>query len=386
MKKPWQVGILSIFPGLGFWVLGKFRQGMIAFVIVAFLVFIGVVIPIEDITISAYTLAFVAWLSQIWYAVLIAQRKMRLEANPVSAAMLSQVMPIGPAASPAEKRLYEAKLDMLPLLLPGEYLKIALPGVIGAPSFIGSVFIILVALGGGSAAGAPTVESVYLGLTENDFLLASTDMLRKPNQLRRIPLSRVMLIEYGEGLTSDEIILNIGDAKPIKVKVGHGYREGTKQLLDLLARASLSTNQPVYSTEIPQPDKTSAVSSQVRGLYQGPVPRGAVRASTYVAQAGISALGLLAGYAIGYGLLRNYFIGGDPALKEILEPYTVHIACCLPSVVPVAIGIGALAVLMQSRFKASAQAARIGNGVVSLVLGVILYIPFQFLLLVAASV
>lgn len=386
MKKPWQVGILSIFPGLGLFALSEVRQGIIAFVIVAFFVLLGIFVPVEDVAIACYTLAFIAWASQIYYAILIARRKIRLPASPNSPSMQAQAIPASAGSSPNENYLKEAKQDLQPLLQPGEYLKVALPGVVDAPSMLSTILnIVLSLLSLSPVVTSKEGEHIYLGITENDLLRVSTDALLKPDEIRRIPLSQVRLAEHSEGLLADVIVIDTGEGKPLRVSVGHHYQAGTRQLAGYLPRTRASTVESVQVAESPRTEQAVAALAPAKPLAQIVTQHSAIKASSYLGQAGISAIALLAGYAIGFSLFHRMFTGGDPVITQTVEAYGLHAICCAPTALPLAAAIAALVVLAQSRFKFSVVTARLTNGIACLVIGLAGYIPFQLLLILGAS-
>jgi hypothetical protein len=95
MKKPWVIGLISILPGLGFIVLGKIIQGLIVFIVVGYFALLGYLINHEEVSVIFYTLALIAWITQLYYAISIARRSARVEAGlvtpgtPVSMASLT---------------------------------------------------------------------------------------------------------------------------------------------------------------------------------------------------------------------------------------------------------------------------------------------------------
>jgi hypothetical protein len=72
VKKPGVIGLLSVVPGLGLIILSEVRQGLGVMVIVALLAFLVELAPWEIVNAASCVLGF-AWVSQLYYAVIVAQ-------------------------------------------------------------------------------------------------------------------------------------------------------------------------------------------------------------------------------------------------------------------------------------------------------------------------
>jgi len=91
----------------------------------------------------------------------------------------------------------------------------------------------------GAASGVPPgpreIRQVYLGITPHDLVLVKTDAFGAPSELKRVPLDHVSLVKANEGLLSDDVVIDIGEAKPLHVGIGRAFREATHQLIGVLS-------------------------------------------------------------------------------------------------------------------------------------------------------
>lgn len=238
MKKPWVIGVLSIIPGLGFIILGEIGKGVIAFVL-TLLPFMAIWTPWETIAITGVTIGIILWCVQIYYAVLLARSRLREEAGeglPVRKVFLP---PLSPEATKGEKALHNAKQIVLQHIQADENLRVALHGIQGMQPIGKTLLNIGVALAGGH----PNIEStnqVYLGATNNDFILIQTDPLGKPASLERFPLHQVALVKYTEGTLNDEMIIDIGQGEALRFGVGTAMRQGTRELERILSQKEIN--------------------------------------------------------------------------------------------------------------------------------------------------
>jgi hypothetical protein len=234
MKKPWVVGLLSIIPGLGFIVLGEARRGFVAFIL-TILPLLGLLVPWEVVSITCLTLGLIVWVTQGYYAVVLAQRQARAEAGLAVPESPATLAPPAPGASFGDRKLHGAKQTLMQLLQPGEHLKVALHGATGMQSTT-STLLNLGKAASGVFPDVPSIRQVYLGITEHDLVLVRTDAFGKPSELQRIPLEQVALVGSTEGTLSDEVVIDIGEEKPLRVGVGRPMRGGTRELVRILTK------------------------------------------------------------------------------------------------------------------------------------------------------
>lgn len=113
--------------------------------------------------------------------------------------------------------------------LPGEFVRVELLGMVDPPEWWESLFVVM----GGSATGA--ARGVYLGATARDLVIVDTNMLGKPTNLRRIPLTQVKLVKCTQGLLADDITIDLGQTEPLRVRVFAGKRQSTRILTSILS-------------------------------------------------------------------------------------------------------------------------------------------------------
>jgi hypothetical protein len=388
MRKPWVIGLLSIFPGGGLLSLGKPIAGIIVFILVALFIFLGIVIPSENISITSYTLALIAWGSQLYYAVLIAQQLKRLEDGAIPALRQVSIAPPPPGASRGEKGLHNARQEVMQLLQPGEYASTAIYGIVGAPSGIASlVNIVLTLLSGTPVSNFKEGQPVFLGITGQDFIHTKTDILGKPTDLQRIPLNQVRLVKLSQGILSDEVAIDTGEGKPLRVRVGKQMRQGTLELARSLPAKSVAPQAPSPSIEpghLPQEPEITYPRPDIQAK-----PSGAILSPGLLRQAGISAICMLIGYSAMYGILMsglfNVTILEEPYVREVVGNIQFQIICGIPSLLPAAFIVAAWVLRDQKRNKLSERFSQITNAIVSLVLGVVAFIPCQFCFLLGVS-
>jgi hypothetical protein len=238
MKKPWAIGLISIVPGLGLVILGEAGRGLGAFVLTT-LFLAGTFVPGETVPATSFAFFLIAWIVQGYYAVVIAQRLLRAQAGLALPERPVSITLPPPGASSAQKASHKAKVTVLKLLPPGDQLKLALQATTGMAS-TGEALLDLA----GAASGVPPthreIRQVYLGITPHDLVLVKTDAFGAPSELKRIPLARVSLVKAAEGLLSDELVVDLGEAKPLHVGIGKAFREATRELIGLLSQPKAS--------------------------------------------------------------------------------------------------------------------------------------------------
>ena len=122
-----------------------------------------------------------------------------------------------------------SKQGVIEQRLPGEFVRVELLGMADPPEWWESLFAAM----GGSAAGA--ARGVYLGATGRDLVIVDTNMLGKPTDLRRIPLTQVKLVKCRQGLLADDLVIDLGESEPLRVRVFAGKRQSTKKLVSILS-------------------------------------------------------------------------------------------------------------------------------------------------------
>jgi hypothetical protein len=90
-------------------------------------------------------------------------------------------------------------------------------------------------LGQMAAMGAFSVAKrriVFLGVTDTGHLIMlEHDLMDRPLSSRRIALSDVGKASYKKGVLADALIIEVGEAKPVKLHVAKWLREEAQRLL-----------------------------------------------------------------------------------------------------------------------------------------------------------
>ena len=237
MKKPWAIGLISIVPGLGLIILGEARKGLAAFVATAAF-FIAMFASGEIVPTTAFAFFLIAWIVQAYYAIVIAQRIGRKQAGLALPEWPVSIAPPPPGASRAQKAQHNATVTVLKLLPPGEQLQLALQGTTGMAS-AGETLLDLAGAASGVPPGPREIRQVYLGITPQNLVLVKTDAFGAPSELKRVPLGHVSLLKANEGPLSDDVVIDIGEAKALHVGIGRAFREATHQLIGVLSHPTV---------------------------------------------------------------------------------------------------------------------------------------------------
>lgn len=220
MQSPFVVGLLSVIPGLGFFVLGQPKRGFGAIGIIIGLFIFGLFVPSQFFSQLSFQFFILAWVGQIYYAVQTAKLIKRQEAGEVVAPReMPLIAPAPDNLSANEKIAYKMREIVRHQLNIGEHLV----GAIMAQTMpsMGSHLLI------GAAAGF-TMRMYYVGLTENTLIMIEQDFLGKPADLKRIPLTNIKSSKFDKGWLTDSLVLDFGEKKPMELRVTFRLREQTQ--------------------------------------------------------------------------------------------------------------------------------------------------------------
>ena len=84
MQSPYVVGFLSIIPGLGFFVLGQYRKGLITISIIVGLILVALFVPSRLIAQLSFEFAILTWVGQIIYSAQSAKVFIKLESGEIA--------------------------------------------------------------------------------------------------------------------------------------------------------------------------------------------------------------------------------------------------------------------------------------------------------------
>jgi len=117
------------------------------------------------------------------------------------------------------------KQSVLRTVLPDEHFIVELRGRVG-PSEWWRLLLPVLELG---------VSEIDVGLNKDELVLADPPTIHEPAKVRRFPLNRVRLLSHTEGLMDDQILLELGEAKPLQIRFEPVHREQTRQFKSLLS-------------------------------------------------------------------------------------------------------------------------------------------------------
>lgn len=109
MKHPILIGFLSIVPGLGYLVLGKFTKAIYVWAALVVSFFIFLFSPYNWLVEIAFFAMFIVWFYQIAWAYREAKESSRLEKGEVIEAKEVLLSPAPPGLSRHEKQLYKVR-------------------------------------------------------------------------------------------------------------------------------------------------------------------------------------------------------------------------------------------------------------------------------------
>jgi len=230
MIRTWQVGLLSLVPGIGLLALGETAWGLGVFIGFVALVFVYLLAPWQIVYELSCGSAIVLWASQLTIAIAHARRRearqARLDAGQVNPARPPVVASKPPAgASRSEKLIHRAREALSQQLFPGEHLKVGI--TCQAMPTLASQFLM-------GAAAFATMRQFHIGATECDLVLVELDLMGRPSEVRRQPLAAVKVVESKDGLLVDTLVLDVGEPKTLRLQIPRLVREATHELLRTL--------------------------------------------------------------------------------------------------------------------------------------------------------
>lgn len=220
MQSPFAVGVLSIIPGLGFFVLGQPKRGFGVIGIIVGLFIFGLFVPNKLLSQISLQLFFLAWIGQIYYAVQTANLIKKQESGEIVAPR--EATPIAPAPqglSANEKLAYKMREIVRQQLNPGEHLV----GAILAQTMPSMGAHILI-----GAVAAFSMRAYYIGLTENALIMIEQDFMGKPADVKRISLTDIKSSKLKKGWLTDSLVLGFGKKKSMELRITFRLREQTQ--------------------------------------------------------------------------------------------------------------------------------------------------------------
>ena len=225
MQSPFLIGLLSIIPGLGFFVLGKPRRGFGVIGILLVLLIMFLFIPGDFITQISFQMAILVWVGQIYLAAQSAKLIKKQQAGEVTTPRDISKIEIPSGLSLKERGTYRIREIVRQQLNPGEEL-------------LETVFAQTVqSVGSMAVNGALTAlkaSQYYIGLTEESLIMIEVDSFGTPADIKRLPLTGIKSSKLKKRLLADDLILDFGEKKPMKLQVNAGFRNQTRALFEKL--------------------------------------------------------------------------------------------------------------------------------------------------------
>jgi hypothetical protein len=232
MKKWWVVGLLSIIPGLGLLALGQVAAGVGVMAGTGLLILLSLITTSADLSTGLFVFTLIIWMLQLGYSLLAAIAAASPKQSPKQIARREATRKQLEAAVIQR----EAREALMPLLLPGQHLRIALDGMGGVDARIlgGILLALLNGLGGGGYAGGPDRPTTIIGITEDELVFSTTRRIPQPSDLHRIPIAAVSLVEFKERrLGYDRLVLSTGK-RELRLYTAQSLRPAIQELAAIL--------------------------------------------------------------------------------------------------------------------------------------------------------
>lgn len=225
MQSPFVIGLLSIIPGLGFFVLGKPRRGFGVIGIILVLLFVFLFIPGDFMTQLSFNLLWLAWVFQIVLAAQSARLIKRQEAGEVTQPREKEKIEPPPGLSLKERGDYKIRETVRQQLNPGEELLEAMfvqsGGGVGTYALYGVL-------------SAFKMRQYYVGLTADNLVMIEQDNFGNHADIQRIPLTDITAVKLNKRIMYDDLMVGLGDKNKLKLSSTAGLRRLTVSLYEKL--------------------------------------------------------------------------------------------------------------------------------------------------------
>ena len=222
MISPKIIGIASIIPGLGFWLLGQYRRSIGAFILTIFFLITAITLSLYlrgPISNNFWYIVIMVWVGQIYFSVDTAKFLKKHSTKNRQIEISNQQ-----GMTKNERFSNNVWLTVKQQLSTKEHLNAAIFG------------FYFVKRNDGIKAQFP-VRPIYLAITDISLLIIETDFLSYPMTPARIDKLQIKSIVLRKGLLNDTLLLcyqTIEETNCLEIKVSFRLREQTK-LLALLA-------------------------------------------------------------------------------------------------------------------------------------------------------
>ena len=225
MRSPFLIGLISIIPGLGFFILGKPRRGFWVLGILFTLLIIFLFIPGDFISQVSFQFILLVWVGQIVLAAQSARLEKRQKAGEITQPREKETIVPPSGLSFKERGDYKIRETVRQQLNPGENLQEAIfvqsGGGVGTYALYG-------------ALSALKMRQYYVGLTEESIIMIEQDNFGNHADIKRIPLSDIHSIKLNKRILYDDLMLDLGEKNLLKLQITTGLRRLTISFYDKL--------------------------------------------------------------------------------------------------------------------------------------------------------
>ena len=225
MPSPILIGLISLIPGFGFFVLKQPRRGWGVLGILFSLLIIFLFIPNDFIAQLSFQISILVYLGQIYLASQSARLLKRQQAGEITKPRESSKITPPPGLSFKERNIYRLRETVRQQLNPGENLLEAViaqsGGQVGTYALYG-------------AFSAFRMSQYYVGLTDDSLILIEQDNFGNLADIKRIPVSDIKSSKLNKRILYDDLMLDLGEKNKIKLQVTSGLRNHTKAIFERL--------------------------------------------------------------------------------------------------------------------------------------------------------
>jgi hypothetical protein len=228
MYTPWLVGLVSIIPGLGFWLIHQRRRALGAIILViGFFVIYYLASHFswwQPLIQFFRYVAFTLWVGQMVFAADTARLINERAKKPSKAVRRSgweNTTP--PGLNRRQRFIYRTRALVNQQLDNGDKLIAAVMGTY------------LAERKDGVSIQFP-MRTRYVGLTDRIILQIELDLLGDPMLVERLPIEGVKKADFRQGILTDALRIELNEDKIIEMKVPFQLREETKVMASELAK------------------------------------------------------------------------------------------------------------------------------------------------------
>lgn len=225
MQSPFLIGLLSIIPGLGFFVLGKPRRGLGVLGILFVLLILFLFTSGNFITQLSFQFAILVYIGQIYLAAQSARMIKRQQAGELTMPREKTKIEPPPGLSLKERGNYKMRETVRQQLNPGEEL---LEAVVAQSKFPTGSFVLF------GPIAMLSMQQYYVGLTEDTLVMIEQDTFGKHVDIKRLPLADIKSSKFNKRMLYDDIVLDFGDKNVLKLQVTSGLRTQTQAMFEKL--------------------------------------------------------------------------------------------------------------------------------------------------------